>query len=362
MSINPTPELRALFVTIASSEIGFGHLNRCISIAATPIGKKIVPSFLVFGDDSANQVLRTTAYQFELHHGANILETCSKISNAPTQHYDLAIIDIAHPLILKPQTNLKALFKVLSGLAKRTAALDSLGKDSIAIRSPKALLNTLVVPYVINDDALLKLKNVHAQCLYGIQYALLSSAYLQCAERSQRQNANRILIVSGGSDPKQFTPVVLRALEKIEIDLEIRVVIGPLFSKHLTKLLVKISDNSTHKISLLLSPNSLKEHMLWSDLTISASGLTKYELAATGTPSILFSIDEKHDFANKAFANLETSIDLGVLPNHERVTKTAHELLTDTKLRNQMSIRGQQAVDGKGSARLLTELTKDLTC
>lgn len=362
MLSNPTQAIRVLFITIASSEIGFGHLNRCISIAATAIDRGIKPSFLLFGDDSANQFMHKTAYHFELYTDTNISRVIKNIGKESTQSYNLAITDIAHPVFFKKQKNLEALFKAINTLAIRTAAIDSLGKESIAIQAPKALLDTLIVPYALSDDIIHKLKNIQPQCLYGEQYALLSSAYLQCPIRHQRQPANRILITSGGSDLKQLTPAILQALEKLKITLEIRVVVGPFFNKQLTQRIIELSDNSAHKISVLLSPNALKEHMLWSDLAISASGLTKYELAATGTPSILFSIDEIHNLANQPFATLGTSIDLGVMPNHEQFTKTTSELLKNSELRNQMSVRGQQSLDGKGSDRVLTELTEGFTC
>ena len=359
---NSKQAIRLLIIAIANNEIGFGHLNRCISIAATSIEKGLKPSFILFGDEVANQFMQKTAYHFELHAGTNVLQTIENIGEESTQAYDLAIVDIVHPVFFKKQENLEALFKAISTLAIKTAAIDSLGKKSIAINVPKALLNTLVVPYVLSDDIIHKLQNIHPQCLYGEQYALLSPIYLQCPGRHQRLAANRILITSGGGDPKQLTPVVLQALEKLEITLEIRVVVGPFFNKRLTQRIIELSDNSAHKISVLLSPNTLKEHMLWSDLAISASGLTKYELAATGTPSILFSIDEIHNLANQPFANLGISVDLGVMPSHEQFTKATSELLMNTELRNRMSIRGQQSLDGKGSDRLLTELIKGFKC
>ena len=64
----------------------------------------------------------------------------------------------------------------------------------------------------------------------------------------------------------------------------------------------KITSNcniSDHSISIVKSPNTLFNLMHWADIAISSNGLTKYELAATGLPSVLLSNDKYHDEANE---------------------------------------------------------------
>lgn len=115
---------------------------------------------------------------------------------------------------------------------------------------------------------------------------------------------------------------------------------------------------SRHQVEVIESPDSLVRHMLWSDICIATSGLVKYELATTGTPALLISIDPDHDVANEPFRVAETSLDLGILPSKEVIAGTTTRLLLDYELRKTFSIKGRKLVDGKGASKLVTALTE----
>src|SRR3546814_8638629 len=98
--------------------------------------------------------------------------------------------------------------------------------------------------------------------------------------------------------------------------------------------------------------------MLWCDLAISATGLTKYELAATGTPAILLSHDRAHAENNLAFAELGAAVDLGeiALLSDITIAETVRALLQDAARRARMSSCGRRAVDGRGAFRIVAVL------
>ena len=62
---------------------------------------------------------------------------------------------------------------------------------------------------------------------------------------------------------------------------------------------------------------SLAHEIIWCDVAVSSTGLTKYELAVLGAPAVFLSIDEHHHTVNRAFREVGTGIDLGV---HDRVS------------------------------------------
>ena len=102
--------------------------------------------------------------------------------------------------------------------------------------------------------------------------------------------------------------------------------------------------------------------MLWSDLAISASGLTKYLLAATGTPSILVSIDESHAKINDSFNNLNSSFHMGVANkvSINALMNQVEELINSKSKRTVMSMAGMTSIDGNSNNRLTEEFNNYL--
>src|SRR3546814_12413238 len=76
----------------------------------------------------------------------------------------------------------------------------------------------------------------------------------------------------------------------------------------------------------------------WSSDVCSSDLLTKYELAATGTPAILLSHDRAHAENNLAFAELGAAVDLGeiALLSDITIAEPVRALLQDAARRARM--------------------------
>src|SRR3546814_9106366 len=93
----------------------------------------------------------------------------------------------------------------------------------------------------------------------------------------------------------------------------------------------------------------------WSSDVCSSDLLTKYELAATGTPSILLSHDRSLAEYNLSCAELGAAVDLGeiALLSDITIAETVRALLQDAARRARMSSCGRRAVDGRGAFRIV---------
>jgi spore coat polysaccharide biosynthesis predicted glycosyltransferase SpsG len=145
-------------------------------------------------------------------------------------------------------------------------------------------------------------------------------------------------------------------LLEVRIDLEVRIVIGPLFKPEYEATLWAMIPGNRKNFQFVRHPSSLVEHMVWADVAVVTSGLIKYELAATGTPSITLSIDSYHDKVNKVFGSGGSIMDLGLDHSSTSIIRSVEHLVGDVDNRRRMSAAGRKLVDGLGAVRIAREL------
>lgn len=352
------PDLSAsvLFVTTASNAVGFGHLNRCLALAvyANKCGADV--SFLVFGDVLAEAQVNAAGFACVLLEESK-MHTVDWVKSDRLQA-DVVIADLLFPGFFAFAAP-SLLFGRLGSLGRLLVAIDALGEDSILAKLPLIDADMVVSPYVNRG---IDISEIRWRYLQGSEYALLGVEYTNLPQRRQRAGANRILVSCGGSDSKGYTIQVIFGLEAVTQPLEIRAVVGPMFSAELVANLKRMVARSNHHIVLVTAPSTLLNEMLWCDLAVGANGLTKYELAASATPAILFSIDAHHDMANRPFAARQTSIDLGIGVSPKKIEQETTRLLGNVALRSSMAKCGRMLVDGRGAERLFIEIKKELSC
>lgn len=198
--------------------------------------------------------------------------------------------------------------------------------------------------------------------LLGTRYALLRREFLKYRnfKRQIPDRAKNILVTLGGADPDNLTLKVIEALEHLdEPDVTARIIIGPanLHQETLRKALA-----SCHfQADLLINPPNMPELMGWADLAVSASGSTCWELAYMGLPAIVIVLAENQ---KGIAADLDRA---GVVINLKEHTEVAvgclagtiSSLIKDHELRQKMSLRAKELVDGQGSKRMVQMLVAE---
>lgn len=210
-------------------------------------------------------------------------------------------------------------------------------------------INAERLPYRCDSDTLL---------LLGTRYVLLRSEFLTWREwqREIPDVAHRVLITLGGGDPENVTLEVVQALQQMGVDgLEAVVVIGG-SNPHHEKLQVATAQ---FPFRLVHDAPNMPELMAWADVAISAGGITCWELAFMGLPSLILVLAGNQRGIAEGLGEVGAAVNLGWLEQVRgaRIADELSALCRDRDKRLKLLHNSQQLVDGDGARRAITVIT-----
>ena len=346
----------------ASAAYGYGHVSRGLSVVKKLTqfdGEKI--QFLIYSDNPISINFGADNFNVKQKSFESFLlqDTSMQLDIVSLSDQDFIILDFAILKLFEEKQKLNDLLNRFKKTAAKLIFIDALGEQALSEYINQGLIDRFVYPYYLDKKLAKKIKDINA--IAGKDFVILDDDYKELPKKNISQNANKILVTCGGSDPCQYTSVILNALNLIEIALEIRVIIGPLFTASNNELIKNCINNSKHQIKLIHSPSDLKDDILWCDLAIATSGMVKYELAAASTPAILVSIDSLHASINLSFVDCGAAIDMGELPDPERLKEVVTQIIEDYGIRCRLSESGRNSFDGLGSERLIKKILESFS-
>jgi spore coat polysaccharide biosynthesis protein SpsF len=341
------------------ADLGIGHIKRCLAIAGELRHRGGAP-LLVLGkaNEAVVNLVRQANIPFRcLPPGITLSEEPEALSGLIPP--DAAVmLDISHRETWRQRDAIPAYFAGLAARFPFTGVIDSILNECL-VGHFDLPVDLAVIPYVGAEEQ--AIASDSASLALGPAYFMLDRAYAPYLEAPKeiRKDARRILITAGGSDPTNLSPLALDALNDLDHQqLELRVVIGPAFTQETRAEIERLGRASQHSVELLDAPAELAEPIAWCDLAVATSGLTKYNLAAMGAPSILLSIDAGHAAFHQSFGKLETAHHLGVVGKVEtaELANAIAALLDNEAGRRAMSKAGRALLDGRGCERLLDRI------
>jgi UDP-2,4-diacetamido-2,4,6-trideoxy-beta-L-altropyranose hydrolase len=192
----------------------------------------------------------------------------------------------------------------------------------------------------------------HTRLLLGPRYALMRSAFADRRAPAPvvRADARRVVVSLGGADAGNVTTAVIHALRSLEPDrVEVVVLVGG-STPHLTA----IRSAAGGAVEIVHDTRDVAGWMAWADVAVAAGGMTSFELAAMGVPSLLFVLADNQRQVAGNFADAGAAALLGE-PEHvtpELIADEVRALLRDPERRRAMSLAGRRLVDGLGSSRV----------
>lgn len=176
----------------------------------------------------------------------------------------------------------------------------------------------------------------HAVQLLGPSYRLLDKVYLRSQTVPRSHTVKRILISFGGSDPTGETKKVLQAITMVrKKEILYDVVIG---SSNPDKPFILEHFGHLDGIRLYPQVPSLAPLMLKADLAIGAGGVTTWERIAMGLPSITIeTADNQHEVLNHLLqSGVIYHLGRGELVSVKQIAAALNRLLAEPSIVHRM--------------------------
>lgn len=202
----------------------------------------------------------------------------------------------------------------------------------------------------------------HTRLLLGPRYSLLRREFLSWRnwERRVEPVARRLLVLMGGSDPENVSDRVIKALDLAGVDLEVTIVAGG-SNPHIANL--REYARKSGRISVISDAVNIAELMAEADLAVSAAGSTCWELCFLGVPSLLIDVAPNQTALANALEGAGCAIHVSYAQfSAECLAAEVNKLCAKLEMRQRLSTRGRQLVDGEGGRRVCETLVEQLNC
>jgi len=335
-----------VFRVDASSDVGLGHLSRCMNLAEELRMRGSDVTFVCRDIDSAGtssleeKLFRTVLLPRSTDVILQSVDASEFITSLAGARPDWVVVD-SYSLGSEWETAVRPFVEkiaVIEDLAGRHHDCDLLIDQNYSDRTVETFK-----------------QQVPEKCkfLIGPKYAMLNSIFAKIREVSAapRNDLKRVFVFCGGSDPKNLTKTVLEALSGDEFsDLAVDVVIGAQNQNFKSGSTNQYDTN----IQFHESGDDFAKIMSNSDLAIGAGGTTTWERMCLGVPSVVVSIAENQVPTCEKLGREGFVRYLGPQSEvtNESVASEVREFLKTPSALRASSVKSQIVVDGKGCKRV----------
>ena len=192
-----------------------------------------------------------------------------------------------------------------------------------------------------------------------LSYVALGQEFIQANKIGKvvADNVENILVTQGGADTYGFTPKIIDALDNIEKDIGIDVVIGPAFQHH--QQLEEAVNKSRRSYNIIRNATNMCRIMQQADLAVTAGGNTMFELACVGVPAVVLCAEEFEEETARRMEKygIVENMGFGGKVSSEMIFERARLFIQDKNRRAEMSRKGREMVDGRGAERVVELIT-----
>jgi UDP-2,4-diacetamido-2,4,6-trideoxy-beta-L-altropyranose hydrolase len=330
----------------AATEIGSGHVMRCLALAEGLVARGAHVQFLC-REVPGHMIARIEAEGHEVSwlppgSGFDLAEDRDDcIAALGTEPVDCLIVD-HYGLDARWESGLRHCARkimVIDDMANRPHDCDLLLDQNLSA-DPAGRYAAYIRP--------------ETRTLFGPRYALLRPAFAE-AWRERSGPVRRILVFFGGADLPNATAKAVAAVALLAMpDLAVDVVIGAMYAHagELENLCASVPGARIHRDA------DMAALMRQADLAIGAGGTTTWERCAAGLPTLAWPIadNQRPVLAELAAAGAVLVPDADDTITPEGIMRHLSALMHDEALRDGMSRRARAFCDGRGVARVVAAM------
>lgn len=256
--------MKILFICKASTEIGLGHLIRSRTLAEglSHMGAVVI-DFVLIGDPSLITLVNGYVQ--------NKVAIVDEEELTFKQTYDLTFVDM---------------------LEMSQAAMTDLRKKSTKVICLSPIFNRMEEVDILFSRTRYQpvTRPGPNEIFAGPEYAIIQSACSKIGageyEKTLESGAFPIAICMGGGDAANKTLRLLRSLKNCEVDATFWVMLGEGYKHSYDELIAEIKSNKRHEIILARTNKSMWQVLRNCAIGIFSGGVTSYEAAFAGLPTI----------------------------------------------------------------------------
>ena len=327
----------------ANEEVALGHLKRCLSLAHALEANEAKIGFACFDDPVAHRLINQTKFTQSwlpnrLGKGSDIEDT---INFAREMQANIIIID-----------SYEVDISYFNRFNQEGFNLVYFEDKQITNWPVSGVINGLIGAEQIPYKARFK--------MLGQRHFILGREYWKRSKREPRQKeAPNLLITMGGIDHYNLTSRLIHQLDGFQEKIKINVVIGQYY-KNIKEIEVAVQ-KSHHDTAIHHQPNSLVDVIRSSDLAVSAGGITLYELASQGVPTVGIWLWENQRLNVERLGEAGAIFPLAFEDNiffDKNLAQVVGDLIKNSSERDRMSLDALSIVDGMGAKRVANKLLK----
>ena len=330
----------------ASSEIGAGHVMRCLALADALVGRGHLPEFVSQSlPGNLIEEIRRRGYQ------CVALEPPLNDEKADWQACYAALGRVPDWLIVDSYLLGADWESAAAAIGARVLAIDDGG---VRPHVCELILDHNQIP---GSAARYSQSAPGAKQLIGPQYALLRSEFVLAARRVglPADVVSTLLVCFGGADPKNATLHTLSAIaDLLPAELQLQVVVGKAYQK-----LPELQEIARRMNACVwCQPPNLPELYAAADLAIGGGGVSALERCALGVPSIVMTIADNQHEATVGLAEAGALLFAGAADNEgiQHMCRLLQNCLADPLIRQSVVASGRALVNVDGATNVVRHL------